>query len=207
MRPTLSTCVFWSVIALILLVRSYDARNCRTDYNDLGSRTIRASLVFEGVAKSRISLAEHPHLHRIEFEVLKVLKGELDRNLKPRRILVGDFGQPDVDNCVAPDVTIDSTYVVFVNSTSLSSKNPEDKPSRISANRSANSKFSGSSGSLVYHVSSFPETSSGKAIKEVRNYARANSGEHPVFLLSTCSFVLNRDCNPNIWISALTNKG
>lgn len=182
MRPTISTCVlFWSAITLILLVRSSNqARNCRTDYNDLGSRTIRASLVFEGLAKSRISHSHHPHLHRIEFEVLKVLKGELDSSRsKPRRVLVGDFGQPDVvDNCVAPDVTIDSSYVVFVDGPSASSSSTSHPDSRISANRSANSKSSGSSsGSRVYHVSSFPEATSEKAIKEVRSYACAKCGE------------------------------
>lgn len=180
MRPTLSMCVFWSVIALVLLVPSYQARNCRTDYNDLGSRTIRASLVFEGVARSRISVAQHPQLHRIEFEVLKVLKGELQgKSSKPRMILVGDFGQPDVDNCVAPDVTIDSSYIVFVDNTSALTSLPEDKPSRNSANRSANSKNTGSSGSRVYHVSSFPETASEKAKKEVRNYAKCTKCGRP----------------------------
>lgn len=151
----------YSVSLLLLLVCKVRCEPlCGSWFDDVSSRTVLAPIVFEGEPRVAHSWTERDQVrYNLTFRVDRVFKGTLpkrDSGSGFRNLMVGIFGHlADRANCVGTNVSLRSTYVVFLNSTVV-----------------------GRSGRLnIYRITSFSEPSTKEVIENVQKYSRAKSGK------------------------------
>ena len=166
-----------------------DDRNvvCGSAFSDVASKTLRASIVFDGRADRRVKSSATD----VVFKVRTVFKGDLPRRGKPpsttgvvadaaagaaaggddrpfEEVVVGPFGEKaDVGGCMAPPVVIGSQYVVF-----LDESLPADTvAAALASSSSTNRTKSKLLPTNRYRIAGFPESSSKTAIKEVQEFS------------------------------------
>lgn len=172
------SCLVLALFVEAVLGRSPSSSLCRPDSNDVASKAAAAWIVFEGRANSRIPVPGRPDVYRVRFKVLKTLKGSSGANLTTRNhsklqltrhssVIVGDFGYEDRDNCVTPEIQLQSHYIVFIR------RHPDQKSTTSGSDSTLQDVDRDGSTSTVYATSSFPELASEEALKAARNFEKA----------------------------------
>lgn len=162
LRATVSPFASVSLLLLLLLfvckVRCEPL--CGSRFDDVPSRTVLAPIVFEGKPRIAHNWTQRDQIrYNYTFRVDRVFKGTLrkrDSGSGFRHLMVGIFGHlADRANCVGTNVSLGSTYFVFLNSTAV-----------------------GRSGRLnIYRITSIPEPSTKEVIEDVQKYSRVKSGK------------------------------
>lgn len=183
------------VLGLLVYIQSAFCRTCGSNFDDVPSSSVLATVVFEGVATHVEQIAADPVTtterddnnllvlyNLVQFKVRRLFKGDLPRRpSNPERIanvLVGKFGESrelgDPDRCLAPLVEIGSHHIVFLNSTERTTGvatplRPRDASDPAEWSVSA---------PLHYPISAFPVPSSKAVLRQVRDYTCERCGKY-----------------------------
>lgn len=177
----------YTFLGLLIYIQSAFCRHriCGTDFQDVGSKTYLADIVFEGhydgiyQRNSQFrrngrqsggfdSIYDEQTMnirYNAMFTVHKVLKGSLPRDSSGRRyspVVAGEFGAPNAEECVAvigpPGQGRNSTYIVFLKH-SLNPAYP------------------------IYKISAYPVLSNKSNLKLVKKIACEDCGEYKNFFI------------------------
>lgn len=109
----------------VVAVRTVAGRSCGSEFDDLASRTVLATTVFEGRAENVSEIAGDSDtdaaLYSVVFRVRHVFKGTMEKRLNAknnadvyRLVTVGKFGANSDDGACVGSVTLGGVYVLFV---------------------------------------------------------------------------------------------
>lgn len=156
-----------------------------SEFHDVASRTVRADIVFEGMAHREPRIPNTPGHFIVRFKVLQMYKGrQPDVEFGVRGtdsatvVSVGVFGRTDRrDNCshLAPRVTMKSRYIVFL----FEGKNFATGGANLTSVSVGTSNTSTDvlRTDFFYRISGCPEPASKEVSREVRKYACSNCGK------------------------------
>ncbi len=167
-------------LGLVIYIQSAFCRTCGSDFDDIASRTYLGDIVFEGHYDSVYGRQPPPSTgnsrsgrqsgwdaiyqdtirYQGTFSVKRVMKGQLPKDETGRkfaRVVVGEFGPPDPEGCVAPiglpGLGDNSTYIVFLKD-------------NINPHRP------------VYKISGYPVLSTKENLRTVKKIACEDCGEY-----------------------------
>ena len=107
------------VLGLLIYLQNAFCRTCGSDFEDIASKAVLASTVFEGTVVEKSLNISNSYLYNATFEVIKTFKGSLPKHRrKYLRVTVGEFGPEDRELCNT-HVADGSHYIVFLNTSQI----------------------------------------------------------------------------------------
>jgi len=162
------SCRWYGVLTLWICIVGMvtSERTCGSDFDDIGSSALLASIVVEGRARRLSDGVAQSQSGVIVFDRLRLFKGQLvDSVSEVRSIQVGYFDViPDNEACVAPLPQLRRSYVLFLHQN-------DSHTIRASTNISNDAR---SQHSRRYRLSAFPVRSSRRNINIVLEYTNCS---------------------------------
>ena len=109
------------VLGLLICLQNAFCRTCGSEFEDVASKAVLASTIFEGTVVENSLNISHTQLYNATFEVIKTFKGTLPKHRRRYlQVTVGVFGPENREQCNT-HVDIGSHYIVFLNTSQVDS--------------------------------------------------------------------------------------
>lgn len=103
------------VLGLLIYLQNAFCRTCGSEFEDIASKAVVASTVFEGTVVDKYVNITSSHLYNARFNVIKTFKGSLPKEKREYLdVTVGVFGPENPEQCNT-HVEVGSHYIVFLN--------------------------------------------------------------------------------------------
>lgn len=186
------------MLGLLVYIQSAFGKTCGSQYEDVPSSSVLASVVFEGTASAVESIndqrggVDNLLYNLVQFKVRRVFKGDVPRRPSNQdryaSVLVGKFGrQEDKDKCISGMPAIGQPYVVFLNSTERTTG-----VASPSWQRPGEAVEWSAAAPLHFPLSAMPVPSSKRVLRQVRDYTckgcgKWNAQSYGLYLLKSLS--------------------